>query len=190
MPDWCDNRLVVTGAEEGVSSFMAAVTDDGSHNPVWEGITGGSIPCQLAFWMLVPYPQPVLDKGYNDAGYDWEADNWSCKWGASDIDVRILKGDPGRVEYLFRTPWCYPRKWLDKVAKLYPSLWFRISWKAESGSRGRHEWNKDTWEKVSRELYGDTRKPRKSRKSVKARKSTVSDRMLEMIVDRLEVTSP
>jgi hypothetical protein len=116
MPNWCLNKLTVTGPEADVQAFKAKAV---GHSP-WLQPEGE--PDVLNFHSLVPVPEEVLKAGYESAGYDWERENWGCKWGAEN--PTILDEWEGHVEYEFSTAWSPPEKFLQTVAVQHPKLQF------------------------------------------------------------------
>ena len=69
---------------------------------------------------MVPVPDGVLAAGYEAAGYDWERENWGCKWGAQN--PTIVDQWEGHVEFEFDTAWSPPMEFLETVAKRLPGL--------------------------------------------------------------------
>ena len=114
MPNWCHNKLTITGPEADVQAFKERAV---GHSP-WLKPEGD--PDVLNFHSLVPVPEEVLKAGYESAGYDWERENWGCKWGAEN--PTILDEWPGHVEYEFSTAWSPPDKFLQTVAVQSPAL--------------------------------------------------------------------
>lgn len=124
MPNWCLNKLTITGPQADVQAFKAKAV---GHSP-WEKPEGE--PAVLNFHSLVPVPEEVLKAGYESAGYNWERENWGCKWGASD--PRILDEWETCVMYEFYTAWSPPIEFLTVVAKQLPTLKFILEYE-ESG---------------------------------------------------------
>ena len=58
MPNWCLNKLTITGPEADVQAFKAKAV---GHSP-WEEPEGD--PDALNFHSLVPVPEEVLKAGY------------------------------------------------------------------------------------------------------------------------------
>lgn len=113
MPNWCYNRLQVTGPARLVEDFAEQVNGP-------DGV--------LDFGRTVPMP-PVLQP--RDAvpvtdWYSWQVAHWGVKWGATSAE--IAEQSPGKVVYLFDTPWGPPVEWLARTAKLFPALLFDCEW--------------------------------------------------------------
>jgi hypothetical protein len=120
MPNWCLNKLTIMGPEADVQAFKAKAV---GHSP-WDEPEGD--PDVLNFHSLVPVPEEVLKAGYESAGYNWEKENWGCKWGPSDPE--ILDEREGHVEYEFYTAWSPPEQFLQTVAVQYPKLQFVLEY--------------------------------------------------------------
>lgn len=78
------------------------------------------------------------------AGYDWETENWSCKWGASSPMIGSQSGDDEdyTVEYSFDTPWGPPTDFMHSFALMYPSLSFTLDFREEGmGFEGQYVWS-------------------------------------------------
>jgi hypothetical protein len=120
MPNWCSNRLTITGPEADVQAFKTKAV---GYSP-WFKPEGD--PDVINFHSLVPVPEDVLKAGYGSAGYDWERENWGCKWGPSD--PTILDEREGYVEYEFSTAWSPPGQFLQTVAAQWPALLFVLEY--------------------------------------------------------------
>ena len=60
-----------------------------------------------------------------DNWYDWCISNWGTKW---DVQA-VLEGEgDGYLEYSFDSAWSPPVGWLEKVARDYPDLSFRLKY--------------------------------------------------------------
>ena len=81
MPNWCSNKLTITGPKADVQAFKTKAV---GHSP-WE--QPEKEPAVLNFHSLVPVPEEVLKAGYESAGYHWEVENWGCKWGAGNATI-------------------------------------------------------------------------------------------------------
>ena len=118
MPNWCANKLTITGPEADVTAFKDKAV---GHPPCSRPEeTRNEPPVVLTFHSLVAIPDEVLAAGYEAAGYDWERQNWGCKWGAQN--PTIVDQWEGHVEYEFNTAWSPPMEFLETVAKKYPKL--------------------------------------------------------------------
>lgn len=113
---------------------------------------------ELSFHQLVPVPDDVMRLPYDTSsakniaralglpkpesevysGYRWEAENWDCKWGATEVERDIISDE--EVVYEFSTPWGPPIKAIHTVSKDFPSLRFRLDYDEPGmGFRGYSE---------------------------------------------------
>lgn len=124
MPNWTNNVLTIFGPEADIKAFKLQAI---GHSP-W--LTAEELkvdePNPLNFHGLVPVPEEVLKAGYNSAGYNWEKDNWGCKWGA--CHTRILEEDVDRIIFDFDTAWSPPVEFMERAAKLWPTLTFILQY--------------------------------------------------------------
>jgi len=122
MPNWCNNHLTVKGENENVQRFKDKAV---GHSP-WDKPPEDEKPSALNFHSLVPVPDNVLQAGYEAKGYDWELQNWGCKWGACCAE---LVDDNGcELFYGFDTAWSPPVKFLELLGKLWPNLTFILEY--------------------------------------------------------------
>jgi len=91
--------------------------------------------------------QQELQKKYGAGNwYNWERQNYGCKWGAYEVQ------GPEEIEdglrYRFLTAWSAPDGWLQTTSKLFPSLEFTDSFLSEGGGAGviRHWVDEDIQE--------------------------------------------
>lgn len=133
------------GGKETNSNYWESFTDIQIKSMIEDGteftkpnVTG------FVFHALFPVPAPVLAMPYDDgvlrrlrqsnpaidafcesegvrySGYEWEANNWGCKWGACSTEV--LEVSDTHVSLYFETAWspCHP--FWKKVSADYPTL--------------------------------------------------------------------
>ena len=120
MPNWCTNKLTIIGPGADVQAFKTTAV---GHSP-WE--EPGENPNALNFHSLIPVPESILAVDYDDAGYNWEKENWGCKWGAANSV--IVEEWEGHVEYAFDTAWSPPIELLETMAKQWPNLTFVLEY--------------------------------------------------------------
>jgi hypothetical protein len=101
MPNWCQNRLFVTGARHRVRKFQKLVKTDKS---------------ALSFATTVP-----VDDGDGDEWYARRLIAWGTKWDVGEDDVHADDG-----AYEFATAWGPPDTWLARTAGLFPDLHFQL----------------------------------------------------------------
>lgn len=134
MPNWCENTLFVYGPVAEVKRFIKKAEGHGwNWDPLFRPDEDAS---PLSFHQLVPMPADVIAKGYNDAGYAWENDNWGVKWGAcGDVKRKrlVLSCDKknATVEYRFDTPWGPAETFFTRVGPIFPELTFTCEYREE-----------------------------------------------------------
>ena len=121
MPNYCSNKLTITGPDTDVRSFK----EKAAGPCPWLKPDETEVEV-LNFHSLVPVPDEVLKAGYEAAGYDWEQENWGCKWGADE--TQILDEGGNCIIYEFYTAWSPPIEFLQKVAESYPKLQFILEY--------------------------------------------------------------
>lgn len=128
MPNWCENTLTITGKPRNIRRFFARAF--GSTEVEACPMGGNFIRHML--------PNPFLDSDGNvidrekngDAWYQWEHQNYGCKWGASDT-LFILDG--GTLSVQFNSPWGPPDQAIITLSRKFPSLTFHNEY-SESGN--------------------------------------------------------
>ena len=114
MPNWCVNRLSITGPQKELRRFQkqaASSTADGADR-------------FFSFDVFVPAPNNMYT-------CDWCCDHWGTKWNAAEV---IDKSDRKELQYEFDTAWNPPSAWLRTVAvEQYPRLSFELEY-YESGN--------------------------------------------------------
>lgn len=136
MPNHVDNTLTVTGPEDDVRAFHAAInlTDDDN-----SGIIRAFIPFPkvLEGKEILNKDGESVGRAFTDDGYSWCLKNWGTKWG--DYDTQILYGpeeirtSPGNwgVVYQYFTAWSPADAAIATIAKHFPNLTFEVSWEEE-----------------------------------------------------------
>lgn len=126
MPNWCNNKLIVSGKEEEVSKFISEA--QAKEDEV------------ISLQKLVPMPQELegttsprekknkeLEKKYGaDNWYDWHCLNWGTKWDL--YDTEIISRKKRSVQYFFDTAWSPPLTGFVRISRLYPKLKFLLSY--------------------------------------------------------------
>lgn len=119
MPNWCSNSLHVTGSSYEIAKFREEVIGK-RHGDKDEKEN------VLCFDKVVPTPKDLLTKEYGDGAYNWERDNWGCKWGAGDATLDYESDT--ELEYNFSTAWNPPIPFIKKAAEKYPELEFSLEY--------------------------------------------------------------
>ena len=138
MPNWCENRLQVTGPQKDQDRFLEDV--DGGINEVAGGMYKGE-RIFLTFEPLFPTPQELLDTkcpctdeglaakhiekyGFPD-WYAWRIKNWGTKWDA--VESKLIRVSPCLI-YSFDTAWSPPIEWLRNISNHFPELIFTLDY--------------------------------------------------------------
>ena len=126
MPNWCVNRLSISGKEELVKKFVeenyeseeqplsfAKLIPEETNNRKWW------IPANEAH-VDGPVLKDESGREYKFNWYDWRLKNWGTKWDCSEVSMEDEDGS--FVVYDFWTPWGTPDAWLQAIAEKYPEL--------------------------------------------------------------------
>lgn len=105
MPNWCENRLAISGDVADVKTFIKKGLGE---NGNW-GLDN-----------YYPMPKELMDNG---EWYGWRTSNWGTKW---DVDANDVSEDDDVIYFL--SAWSPPIEWLDKVASDNPHLSFRLTY--------------------------------------------------------------
>lgn len=156
MPNWCSNRLFITGTEHALESFLSkGVNSSGlftmsGYLPMPEELlsikTGGAEidGVQVSEWREVQQSDgstlqvALTDEERQDlkerfgtwSWYDWALENWGTKWDFEcEPDAETADGE---VELQFDTAWGPPTAFLESLATMFPMLDFVLEY-AEGG---------------------------------------------------------
>jgi hypothetical protein len=130
MPNWVFSTLKVSGSKEEVSAFAERANKS---RPDEERVIDSPL---LSFWNFVR-PDDSFMEEYNATGwYNWNIENWGCKWDASDVF-----GSPNtsgtEFHYEFSTPWGQPQQFFEAIVAMYPNLDFDLFYSEEQGWGGQ-----------------------------------------------------
>ena len=134
MPNWCRNRVTVSGTEEDISKLSEIFSDTKSifnhiiQSPDWKRLPNekGEFP-QLermknpkgeVMWETYNFPDGKND----DRWYYWCIDNWGTKWDVSELSIDY--DDDEVLELEFSTAWSPPEGVMEEVKNRYPDLGF------------------------------------------------------------------
>lgn len=121
MPNWCENRMSVSGSKEAVTKFVEMAKSDKD---------------ALSFAKFVPEEWDNPD--YQDAStsfceqlepspnfnwYRWRLDKWGVKWDCSESYVEV-NPDGTLATFTFTTPWGSPDAFYKTIATMFPDLSF------------------------------------------------------------------
>lgn len=133
-PNWCENRLTVTGPAKQLTEFKKKAV---SKTKVAKGETKQWLSMNNFF----PTPKELTDKespnrvnpdamlkkyGAKD-WYDWNLQNWGCKWDLNHYSDPETIGRRS-VCYFFDSPWGPPEEFVKNVAYIYPTLTFFLEY--------------------------------------------------------------
>jgi hypothetical protein len=127
MPNWCNNRLSVSGPKADVLTFIEKAK---------------SADSVLSFESLVP--PKYDDPDYQDAKeahvegttdhptfnwYRWQKDHWGTKWDVNPDEVSLdtnesFDGNDLEAVYEFATAWCAPTEFYEAITAMFPTLTF------------------------------------------------------------------
>ena len=134
MPNWCRNRVTVSGTEEDISKLSEIFSDTKSifnhiiQSPDWKRLPNekGEFP-QLermknpkgeVMWETYNFPDGKND----DRWYYWCIDNWGTKWDVSELSIDY--DDVEVLELTFSTAWSPPEGVMEELKNRYPDLGF------------------------------------------------------------------
>ena len=134
MPNWCRNRVTVSGTEEDISKLSEIFSDTKSifnriiQSPDWKRLPNekGEFPKLEqhkgkdgeVMWETYNFPDGKND----DRWYYWCIDNWGTKWECSELDIEY--SDDEILELTFSTAWSPPEGVMNKLKEKYPDLSF------------------------------------------------------------------
>jgi hypothetical protein len=129
MPNWCSNRVHISGSTTDVAAFMALIRgESGDENTFsFQAI----LPCPEELHKPIPsvgITTEFRDERYQKYGYtdwyDWQVYNWGTKWDASSTYLDYA--DEGSACWEFQTAWSPPQGIYDELSRRFPDL--SISW--------------------------------------------------------------
>ena len=162
MPNWVDNRLIVTAAKEdqrpALDAFfkVSLCRNDADEDAL---TFGGILPVPSEFKDCYSWPRIEDQEGVGEdfnmtaeedallrqkhgvnCGYDWCCKYWGTKWDACDSSM--TRKDPDTVVAVFNTAWSEPKPFFKEASLLYPTLVFRAMWYGEENDDGELEYRK------------------------------------------------
>lgn len=153
MPNWCMNELEIMGTPDELKRF---VEDSMGLPAVYTDPRGKKAARKLTtpyfcFNALVPTPDSVKEIGFDGHdkvpelnrqyairgetvypidGYYWNIANWGTKWDVYSYAITAeemgWREGADSIRFEFDTAWSPPDKWLASVARLYPTLRFKL----------------------------------------------------------------
>lgn len=110
MPNWCENRLKVSGPKGQVDAIVEAVKCD---NPA---------ATDLSLNKMVPMPD-VMCMGEDEI--QWACRNWGTKW---DVDATSVRVDDETVVFRFDSAWSPPDAAVITFAERFPDVEFILTY--------------------------------------------------------------
>ena len=154
MPNWCMNKLTVSGPAQELKRFVeASIGFPACYSPQEWKKKADPIPDTpyFCFNALIPTPPEVLATGYSARqnqpenafwramagesvpgmdGDHWNLANWGVKWDiyVDKIDRETLGWTEGcdRIEVVFDTALSMPERWFATASELFPQLSFKL----------------------------------------------------------------
>lgn len=150
MPNWCQNKLTVTGPKAMLDKFIADAKAKGNKK---KGIEA----TELSLDKLYPTPsdneikntkqllppnatveQKMLASLFAKSQpdwYSWRVTNWGTKW---DVTAYVAKREPKKIVYEFDSAWAPPEEAFKKISNDYPDLKFALNYREDGmGFRGK-----------------------------------------------------
>lgn len=149
MPNWCGNRITITGAKCVIQSFLDQAKAKDSYGK----------KCPFTFNAFVPMPKEVFRGSIGSEEqekypgelnwYDWSVNHWGTKWDVNDESVHIEWENTKdsdivacQVKISFDTAWSPPEPVVRAMAKAFPALHFVHEFVEHGESyAGRHEYS-------------------------------------------------
>lgn len=151
MPNWCLNRLTVTGPAVDIRRFNAQIRPmyfdwGGKSRTLEHDIEKCKDPLrkirlisELKSWttrqsdskmllssFVAPPKKVVEDANYGDLMYRWAISHWGTKWDVNEFDyTRVNKNT---ITYDFSTAWSPPVLWVIALGPLFPTLTFELAY--------------------------------------------------------------
>lgn len=128
MPNWCQNRLQVSGDDFEVSRFVKE--NRGEDCPLSFNASVPEERNDIKWWVKAEgagVDGPVIhtpDGDFKFDWYHWRLNRWGTKWDCSDV---FMDEDPGYATYDFSTAWCAPAEWFKEIVAKYPTLCFSLT---------------------------------------------------------------
>ena len=130
MPNWCENRLYITGPATELVKFF---NDNKSKrdDEILHLDFGKSVPPPVPQekWKDLPHDEAKIKEENLFDWYSWSVENWGTKWNIDPSDISVERNTDLKRPYLlyrFLTAWSPPEQWMIAVIKKYPKLFFSL----------------------------------------------------------------
>jgi hypothetical protein len=153
MPNWVYNSIGVSGNSQDLQGFMGKATKprpwrdsepDEERFSFWNFISPDPTKLDLYFetngWSKDMTTGETIQTGNNEFNwYNWNINNWGCKWDASEIEIDYDEDDTRFISIRFSTPWGMPEPVFRAMAEQHPELAFDFEWEEEQGWGGNSQ---------------------------------------------------
>lgn len=180
MPNWVRNQVTITGAPEKVEALKKQVgantqipgqelvkdsegkyVHDSEGNLVYETVIHSDENPVFSFWNIA---RPDSEANYAESWYDWNINNWGCKWDAKDVEE--LDDSEGHWHIAFDTPWSPPIEVFQLLSTQHPDVQVYVEWVEEQGFGAEQtfvageidtirEWNIPETHEAYEEVFGE-----------------------------------
>ena len=133
MPNWCYNRVEISGEPEEMDEFRELVKSKKSafdFNEIipmpkeLEDSVSGSESAK-PIWQK-KRSKELIEKYGADNWYRWCVDNWGVKWNVTLSEEQDVQDEGDYLQYTFDTAWGPPYEIYNALAKKFPDM--SISW--------------------------------------------------------------
>jgi hypothetical protein len=99
MPNWCSNTIEIKDDKESIAKFKKFLDEVDGKN--W-------------FDYFLPTPTELKEDGW----YEWNVQNWGCKWNC-DAQDWTLDEDGTTISFWFDSPWAPPIALYEYISGTY-----------------------------------------------------------------------
>jgi hypothetical protein len=128
MPNWCSNRLVVTGTREELRVLLRSVhrAETGRYTVLESLVPEPAVLREInAPNNDDPFAVRQRRARYGAADwYEWRLKNWGTKW--PDIDTAVSWRSPRSINLRFWTAWNPPIEAIARISARLPDLRFEL----------------------------------------------------------------
>jgi len=128
MPNWCLNKVVISGSTEDVKAFKELVRGGSADERAFSFQT--ILPCPPELHIEATTEEEKFARaekydGYID-WYQWQVDHWGTKWSVNPEEVTFEDYDTDGGIWEFHTAWSPPEGIYQELASRFPDM--NISW--------------------------------------------------------------
>lgn len=130
MPNWCSNKLRVTGKRKEIDKFMKRVRGKGLDHWIGERHDPKK-PKETLYLDLGKFVRPdketlIKNKGNSEAWYWWNVNNLGTKWfpdiDKNDREITHFSNGMSSVVYTFDSAWGPPDRAVKPMSEKFPTL--------------------------------------------------------------------